>query len=128
MTDPTKKHWDLRIDGITKLEVKTATLGSTLTFQHENLEKDRDFDGVVLLDVSPDTIYLTFAAKGSIPWTSKNDRWTRNPKKLHRRRNGISYKWDLSLRDVEDRRVETIEDVRLGFEAMLKEIAEGTKK
>lgn len=128
VTDPTKKHWDLRIDGATKLEVKTATLGSTRTFQHENLEKDRDFDGVVLLDVAPDSIYLTFAAKASIPWTSANDRWSRNPKKLHRRRQGIAYKWDLSLQDVEDRRVETIEDVRRGFEAMLTEIAEGTKK
>lgn len=128
VTDPTKKHWDLRIDGATKLEVKTATLGSTRTFQHENLEKDRDFDGVVLLDVAPDAIYLTFAAKGSIPWTSKNDRWTRAPKKLHRRRQGIAYKWDLSLQDVEERRVETIEDVRRGFETMLAEIEEVGKR
>lgn len=127
-TDPTKKHWDLRLNGEVQLEVKTATLGTTKTFQHENLEKDRDFDGVVLLDIAPDKIYLTCAAKSSIPWTSENDRWSINPKKLHRRRQGIAYKWDLHLRDVENRVIETLDDVRKMFEEMMKEVKSEREK
>ena len=119
-TDPTRKHWDVRVSGTIKLEVKTATLGADgRTFQHENFEKDRDYDAVVLVDVAPNDLYLTVAPKDTLPFTRQNDNWTRNPKQMHRRRHGIAYKWDLHLRDVESRKVETLDDIKQMFAPVL---------
>ena len=113
VTDRTQKHWDILLDGRLKLEVKTATLGKEgRMFQHENIERDRNFDILVLLDIAPDAIYLTLAPKKTLPFNERNSNWTKNPKKMHRRATGIHYKWDLSLRDVEDRKVESLDDLK----------------
>ena len=115
ITDPAKKHWDVLVGDTIKLEVKTATLGSNKVFQHENIEKERDFDGLVLLDIAPDNIYLTCAAKATLPWTQPNDNWTNTKRKMHRRRASSVYKWDLKLTDVQQRQVQTLEDVKDAF-------------
>lgn len=121
-TDPTMKHWDLLVDGTIKLEVKTATLGKTGTFQHENLEKDRNYDGLVLVDIAPNDLYTTFAAKSTLPFTTANSNWSINKKKMHRRRGGIQYKWDLSLKDASSRKIETLKDLEAQYNTMARTI------
>lgn len=121
-TDRTKKHWDLKINTGATFEIKTATIGKKGNmFQHESIEKDRNFDILVLLDIAPDAIYLTVAPKKTLPFTEKNKNWTVNPKKMHRRATGIHYKWDLSLKDVSGREIKTLEDAREMFEEALKQ-------
>ena len=86
-TDSKKKHWDLTADGV-KLEVKTATLGmSEPSFQHEGVEKDRGYDGIVFVDIAPDDVYISFMAKRDITWG-----------RPHKRRYGKHYKIDFRLR------------------------------
>ena len=112
-TDRTNKHWDLLVNDSVSLEVKTATVGKDgRSFQHENIEKDRNYDGLVLLDIAPDAIYLTAAPKKHLPFSTPNDKWTRSPRRMHRRAQGIQYKWDLSILDVKEREVRSIADVR----------------
>ena len=114
-TDPTNKHWDIAVetDDIT-LEVKTATLGfSNSTFQHENLERDRNYDALVFVDIAPNTIYITFMCKHTFIWGDS-----------HHRRTGIQHKKDLSLKWLNENgsKVETLKDFIAGYEAMLKEV------
>lgn len=119
-TDPAKKHWDVLVEDEYKLEVKTASVGSDgKSFQHENLEKDRDYHAVVLVDISPNSVYLTVAPKASLPFTRKNANWTVKPKKMHRRRKSSDYKWDLTLADVEERKIETLDDMEKMFSSVL---------
>ena len=127
-TNPTKKHWDILVGGKIKLEVKTASLGQDgKMFQHEEFEKDRNYDAVVLVDIAPNDLYLTVAPKDTLPFVQANDNWTINQKKMHRRRKGISYKWDLSLKDVESRKIETPEDVKRMFNDLLKGLKKSTR-
>ena len=124
VTDRTKKHWDLRVNGVA-LEIKTATVGkSGRSFQHENIEKDRDYDGIVLLDIAPDAIYLTAASKKDLPFNSPNDLWTKSPKQMHRRAHGIQYKWDLSIKDVADREIKSLTDVERLMADLLPPVSE----
>ena len=122
-TDRTEKHWDLTVNGQVKLEVKTATVGKNgRNFQHENIEKDRDYDALVLLDIAPKNLYLTVAPKSTLPFNQPNDNWTVNPKKMHRRAHGIQYKWDLNLTDVKDREIKSLGDVKAIFGNVLPNI------
>ena len=80
------KHWDFMCDGLT-YEVKTASLGKDgSSFQHENIFKTRLYDGLILVDIAPDEIYISLWARKAIPW-----------EKLHSRKDGAYYKWDTSL-------------------------------
>ncbi len=100
-TNPQLKQWDIVVetDDLT-LEVKTASLGiTTPSFQHENLEKDRNYDGLILLDIAPNNLYLTCLCKECIDW--------KNP---HRRRSSTFYKMDLKLKDVQEREIKTLDD------------------
>lgn len=120
-TDRANKHWDLRVNGKIDLEVKMATVGKAgKTFQHENLEQNRNYDAVVLLDITPHTLYLTVAPKHTLPFDEPNDIWTMTPKKMHKRDYGKDvYKWDMNIRDVRDREIKTLDDVRRMFEGVL---------
>jgi hypothetical protein len=114
-TDPTMKHWDIVVDTdrIT-LEVKTATLGySTSSFQHENLEQNRNCDGIIFFDVAPNTVYITFMCKHTFDWN-----------KAHRRRHGIQYKKDFRLKWVKENNseIKTLDDFVKGYKVMLAEI------
>lgn len=121
ITDRTNKHWDLRVNGKVTLEVKTATIGKEgRTFQHENIERDRNYDALILLDIAPDAIYLTVAKKGLLPFSRPNDNFTATPRNMHRRAQGIQYKWDLTLRDVQDRCVTNVEEAKALFLPILK--------
>ena len=119
VTDPAKKHWDVLVDSKIKLEIKTATLGRGKTFQHENIEKDKDFHALVLLDIAPNELYLTCAAKSTLPWTERNNIWTNTSKKMHRRRISSVYKWDLNLADVLSRQIRSIEDIKEAYDSMV---------
>ena len=80
------KDWDFMCDGL-RYEVKTATKGkSAPTFQHENIYKSRRYDGMILVDIAPDAIYISCWAKVDIPFG-----------RLHRREPRGDYKWDTSL-------------------------------
>ena len=120
-TDASAKPWDLLVDNTVMLEVKTATQGKNRNFQHESLSVERGYHGLVLVDIGPDDIYLTCAAKSTLPFRRPNSRWTQRPKKFHIRNDGRG-KWDLTLKDVEGRKVETLDDIKQHYETMLKDI------
>lgn len=116
-TDASEKHWDLIEGGIT-LEVKTATLGtSTSSFQHENLEKERRCDGIIFVDIAPNDLYITCQPKYTINWSA-----------LHRRRTGISYKWDFSLKKVQQNKVQSLADFTRIYTTMITQIKEYKQK
>lgn len=104
--DRTKKHWDIRTADL-DIEVKTATLGrNTNTFQHESIERDRQYHALALLDIAPNAVYLTWKTKASIDW-----------RKLHRRANSNFYKLDLKLSALESNKILTVDDVLAGYRA-----------
>ena len=83
-----KKEWDFICDGY-RYEVKTATLGKDGSgFQHEKIYRERRFDGMILVDIAPDAVYITCRAKDDMDWSG--------PAKMHRRDTG-EWKWDTSL-------------------------------
>lgn len=114
-TDPTNKQWDIRVDSDSiTLEVKTATLGySNSTFQHEGLEQNRRCDGIVFLDISPDTLYITCFCKHTFNW-----------KAAHHRRYGVQFKKDLTLKWLKEsgHEVRNIDDFERQYAPMLAEI------
>ena len=116
-TTHAEKDWDLMCDGL-RHEVKTATLGKEgATFQHENIDRARHYDGLILADFAPEEVYISCWAKCAIEWG-----------KLHRRADGSFYKWDTRLAANPDRcrfpvngnLVRTLDDFRVRFEAMEK--------
>lgn len=122
-TDAGNKPWDLRVDGDVLIEVKTATLGkSQATFQHEHIIRESGWDALALVDIAPDDVYLTLAAKRTIPFRKKAQVWTERLKKLHLRGGGGDYKWDLTLNDVANRRIATLGNVEEHYQALLKEL------
>ena len=72
-------------------------------FQHENLHPQRDFDGILFIDVSPNEIYLTAVCKKDIIW-----------KELHRRPNG-DYKCDFSIKHIKDKKILKFEKHKTGL-------------
>lgn len=105
------KGYDLMSNGI-KIEVKLATLGkSTASFQHESLYPQRDFEGLILIDVAPNDIYLSCIAKKDIKW-----------KELHHRKNSGYYKMDKRLKDILDKKIKTIDDFYKSYLKMVSNI------
>jgi len=86
----------------------TITIGTGL-FQHENLHPQRDFDGVLFIDVAPNEIYLTAVCKKDINW-----------KKLHRRENGV-YKCDFSIKHIKDNKMPKFKNHKTGLIGSLKD-------
>ena len=81
-----EKDWDIISNDI-HIEVKLATLGKDgKMFQHENLERSRRFDALMIIDVAPNDLYLTCFDYDELNW-----------KQFHRRTSGI-YKYDISLK------------------------------
>lgn len=79
------KDYDLISNGI-KIEIKTACMGKNKpTFQHENINKNSHWDGIILFDIAPNKVYLICETHGEVPWDD-----------LHRRKDSIYYKWDIS--------------------------------
>ena len=116
-TDRTKKHWDIYDKTREKyIEVKTASQGKKGTFQYEGFEKDRSYDSVVLFAISPEKIYITCAKKDELPWKRANDLFTKRKKEMHHRAHGIQYKWTLSLKDLEDREIISINDFQKHYQ------------
>ncbi len=109
--DRTEKHWDIRTDDM-DIEVKTATLGrNTDTFQHESIEKDRNYQAIVFIDIAPNEIYITWTAKKNITWRN-----------LHRRANSTAYKWDTRLKELQGNKATTINDIKTAYTKLLSEI------
>lgn len=118
------EQWDLFCDGF-GYEIKTAMLGKGgRTFQHEHIHKDRDYDGMIFVDIAPDAIYISCWAKCEIPWN-----------KLHLRNHQSYYKWDTSLTApskstrnqwcVRHNKILTVADFICRFEKMEKAIHDG---
>lgn len=118
-TTSDEKHWDFMCDDLS-YEVKAATLGKDkITFQHENIHKTRQYDGLIFVDIAPADIYITCYDKKSIDWGS-----------LHRRKDSTAYKWDTYLKEtrkhpVIKNRIETLSDFQKSFNAMEKRIRTG---
>jgi len=97
------KGWDFISNGL-KIEVKLATITiGTGLFQHENMHPQRDFDGVLFIDVAPDEVYLTAVCKKDISW-----------KKIHRRESGI-YKCDFSIKHIQNNEITKFTKYRTGL-------------
>lgn len=118
---PDQKQWDILVKDEIKLEIKTAT-ASRAKFQHEHIIRNRDFNALVLVDISPSKIFLTCAAKNTLPWDAPSDKWTVKPKKMVLRPEGV-YKWDLTFADVKDREITTLEQIRIAYETMLNDLS-----
>lgn len=112
------KDWDVVVvDDDMYIEVKTATLGKAKTFQRENIDKQRKYDLLVLVDIAPDEIYLSWIPKSAIPW-----------KKLHRRKDGTIYKWDNRLKQVEGKKLVSLEQFKQEYLAAKEEVQNAKKK
>jgi len=109
-----QKQWDIHVpaDNV-KLEVKTATLtAGTKAFQHEGIEKDRQWNALVLLDIAPNEVYISCISKKKLNWRS-----------MHRRANSIFYKYDMKLSGLVDKNeLRTISDFENQYNAMLRDI------
>ncbi len=108
-----EQDYDLMCDGL-RIEVKLACRGRNAnTFQHEHLDRTRHFDGMVLIDIAPNAVYAVCQAKEDLPWDD-----------MHRRKDSIVYKYDLSVKKHEDagNRVETVSDFVAKFQQMKKRI------
>lgn len=104
-----EKDWDI-ISNDCKIEIKLATIGKNgKMFQHEHLERNRKFDALMLIDVTPDKIYLSCYDFDELDW-----------KKMHRRSNNGLYKFDISLKKLteDDCFVETIDDFFAKYKIM----------
>ena len=122
-TDINAQQWDLRVNNKTTLEVKTATVGKNgNNFQHENIYIKRDFDFLVLVDITPNEIYLTPAPKSTLPFSVPNNIWTVRSKKMHLRENGVQYKWDLTLNDVRPRQIRALDDAERLLQNIIRDI------
>lgn len=98
-----EKGWDFISNGL-KIETKLATITiGTGLFQHENLHPQRDFDGILFIDVAPNEVYLTVVCKKDIIW-----------KKIHRRESGI-YKCDFSIKHIKDNKILKFENHKTGL-------------
>ncbi|MDD2731627.1 MAG: hypothetical protein PHI53_00305 [Candidatus Pacebacteria bacterium] len=97
------KGWDFISNGL-KIEVKLATITvGTGQFQHENLHPQRDFDGILFIDVAPNEIYLTAVCKKDINW-----------KKIHRRESGV-YKCDFTIKNIQDDKIPKFVEYKTGL-------------
>ena len=55
-----EKDWDIIVNDIA-IEIKMATIGKKgKNFQHENLDKDAKFEALILIDIAPHDIYVSF--------------------------------------------------------------------
>lgn len=85
-----EKDWDIEINNY-KIEVKTATIGKNAnTFQHEKLYKKKEYDILILIDITSDKIYCAMGYKRNINWENLHQR-TINTTKTD------EHKLDLSL-------------------------------
>ncbi len=117
-TSLVEKGYDILVDGHFKVEVKLATRGRTnQTFQHENLKQERDYDAIVLIDVAPTKVYMTCGRKTDLPFRVKNNKFTVNKKKMHLRPKG-EFMWDLTVQDVQNKELKTLDDFDRIFNAM----------
>ena len=84
------KDWDIEINDY-KIEIKTATIGQNSdTFQHENLFKNKNYDILILIDITGQEVYCTMGFKRNIKWENLHQRTiNQNPTEAH--------KLDLSL-------------------------------
>lgn len=95
--------WDFICNNL-KIETKLATITiGTGLFQHENLHSQRDFDGILFIDVAPNEVYLTAVCKKDTLW-----------RELHRRPNG-DYKCDFSIKHIQSNSIPKFEKYKTGL-------------
>lgn len=117
--DVTRHHkdYDLLCQGM-RIEVKTATRGvKSGTFQHENILRNAHWDGIILLDIAPNNIYVACRLNSEVPWGERDPLWGR----CHRRKDSVFYKWDLTVKRHQalDTEVKDIDDFQQCFDAMV---------
>lgn len=117
--DVTRQHkdYDLRCQGM-RVEVKTATRGAkSKTFQHESILRNAHWDGIILLDIAPNNIYVACRLNSEVPWVESDPLWGR----CHRRKDSTHFKWTLSVKQHQalDTEVKDIADFQRCFDAMV---------
>lgn len=116
VTDARNKHWDLKVDGRVNLEIKTASRGKKQkTFQHEGLERNRQYDVILLLDIAPDEIYMSMYTHASFPWSGTG---------AHRRHYGTHTKFTTYVRKLRDsgKSIETLADFKAAYNEVIAEL------
>jgi len=113
-----KKQWDIRTADMT-IEVKTATLGrNTATFQHERIERNRQWDALALLDIAPNAVYLSWATEGSLDWRNMH---RRDPEGYHKKdlKLAVLESGNLPVGLLASGKILTVADVVAGYRTTL---------
>lgn len=84
--------WDIKINNW-RVEVKSATMGRTGTFQHDGIHKTNNYDFIFFLDIAPDQIYFSCCKYDDIPWDLLHERGNETNKT--KRTTGAGFKWDF---------------------------------
>lgn len=120
--DGDQGDWDLMINNI-KFEIKTSSLDKNDKFQNEGLKKDGDYDGVLFLGIAPNDLYIKFVKKSDIDFDNLRLHSDTGETHLHCRgkdndadanATGAGYKCTLKI--IEMKKVETLEDIKNEFE------------
>ncbi len=97
--------WDLKVNGV-KFEVKTSSIDVNNKFQNEGIKEEGDYEGILFLGVTPNSLYIKFALKKDIPFQNLHNRGEKGT--------GRGYKWDFKLKEMVE--VKTLEDVKTEFD------------
>jgi hypothetical protein len=103
--DGDQGDWDLKFNGV-KFEIKTASIDVNNKFQNEGIKKDGDYDGVLFLGVTPNSLYIKFTLKQDIPFHVLHNR--------EERKTGRGYKWDFKLQEMI--KVKSLQDIQNEFD------------
>ncbi len=103
--DGDQGDWDLKFNGM-KFEIKTSSIDVNNKFQNEGIKKDGDYDGILFLGVTPNSLYIKFTLKSNIPFDILHNRGDR--------KTGRGYKWDFKVKEMI--KVKTLSDIQVEFE------------
>ena len=103
--DGDQGDWDLKFNGV-KFEIKTASIDVNNKFQNEGIKKDGDYDGVLFLGVTPNSLYIKFILRKDIPFHVLHNR--------EERKTGRGHKWDFKL--IEMIEVKSLKDIKNEFD------------
>ena len=112
-TNPERGH-DILVDGTIPIEVKLATITvGTGMFQHEALRSQRNYNGILFLDIAPNNFFLTAVKKENIVFALRRGEAEAGLKKLTRRENG-DYKCDFSINHIQNNNIPKFRDYKTG--------------
>lgn len=86
---------------ILHIEVKTATLGNSApTFQHDDIERNRDYNCMILVEFTPNNVGVICLAKNELPFDREIlSSYLPNLKKMTPRKDGTNYHLTVRLKE-----------------------------